>query len=137
VEVDVPTSNDVAVLRPIFFEDDRQWVMIKGDSNDKTNAPYPFIYDNGSFIPAARASLRKGEPRLFTLWVFNAQRDELTWEIAPNARLVSESKPDGSDITKLLFALEQVPPDARELDVVVKKKGSSDQRRVTVPLYVR
>ena len=137
VEVDVPASNDVAVLRPIFFEDGAQWVMIKGDSNDKTNAPYPFIYDNGSFIPAARASLRKGEPRLFTLWVFNAQRDELTWEIAPAARLVSESKPDGSDITKLLFALEQVPADVRELDVVIHKKGSTDQRRVTVPLFVR
>jgi VWFA-related protein len=137
VEVDVPATNDVAVLRPIFFEDGAQWVMIKGNSNDKTNSPYPFIYDNGSFVPAARASLRKGEPRLFTLWVFNAQRDELTWQIAPNARLVSESKPDGSDITKLLFALEQVPADVRELDVVVKKKGSTDERRVTVPLVVR
>jgi hypothetical protein len=111
--------------------------MVKGSSNDKTNAPYPFVFDGESFVPAARANVRNGEPRLFTLWVYNAHRDELTWEIAPHAKLVSESRPDGSDVTKLLFALERVPSDARELGVTIRKKGSSDERRVTVPLFPR
>jgi VWFA-related protein len=134
VDVTVPGVNDVAVLKPMFFEEGAQWVMVKGGSNDKTNAPYPFVLNGESFVPAARASLRKGEPRLFTLWVYNANREELTWEIAPEAKLVSESKPDGSDVTKLLFSLERVPANTRALDVTVRKKGSTDERRVSVPL---
>lgn len=134
VDVTVPGINDVAVLKPMFFEEGAQWVMVKGGSNDKTNAPYPFVLNGESFVPAARASLRKGEPRLFTLWVYNANREELTWEIAPEAKLVSESKPDGSDVTKLLFSLERVPANTRALDVTVRKKGSTDERRVSVPL---
>lgn len=134
VDLTVPAADDVAVLQPLFFESEGQWVMVKGGSNDKTNAPYPFVLNGESFVPAARASLRKGEPRLFTLWVYNANRDELTWEIAPEAKLVSEAKRDGSDMTKLLFSLERVPAETRALDVTVRKKGSSDERRVSVPL---
>jgi hypothetical protein len=134
VDVTVPAADDVAVLQPMFFEEGAQWVMVKGASNDKTNSPYPFVFNGESFIPAARASLRKGEPRLFTLWVYNAHRDELTWEIAPEAKLVSESQPEGSDVTKLLFSLERVPAETHALDVTVRKKGSTDERRVSVPL---
>ncbi len=134
VDVTVPGVNDVAVLKPMFFEEGAQWVMVKGGSNDKTNAPYPFVLNGESFVPAARASLRKGEPRLFTLWVYNTNGEELTWVIEPEAKLVSESKPDGSDVTKLLFSLERVPANTRALDVTVRKKGSSDERRVSVPL---
>jgi VWFA-related protein len=135
LDVSVPSADDVAVLQPLFFEDAGQWVMVKGGSSDKTNAPYPFVLDGESFVPAARASVRKGEPRLFTVWVYNAQPDELTWEIAPAAKLVSESRPKGSDVTKFVFALERVSADTRKLDVTIRKKGSSDARRVTVPLF--
>ena len=137
VDIHVPAPEDVAVLQPMFFEEAGQWVMVKGASNDKTNAPYPFVFDGGSFVPAARVNLRKGEPRLFTLWVYNAHKDELTFEFAPEAKLISQAKPDGSDVTKLLFSLERVPEQARALDVTVRKKGSTDERKVTVPLFPR
>jgi hypothetical protein len=134
VNVTVPRVDDVAVLRPFFFEEPGEWVMVKGASNDKSNAPYPFVLNGESFIPAAKATLRSGEPRLFTVWVYNAEPEELTWEIAPEAKLVSET---GGDVTKLVFALERVPPGARELGVTIRKKGSTDERRVTVPIFPR
>ena len=134
LNVSVPGAGDVAVLQPFFFEEPGEWVMVKGGSNDRSNAPYPFVLNGESFIPAARASLRKGEPRLFTVFVYNAEPDELTWVIAPEATLVSET---GGDVTKLVFALERVPAGAKELDVTIRKKGSSDERRVSVPIFPR
>jgi hypothetical protein len=38
-------------------------------------------------------------------------------------------------VTKLVFALERVPPGTRELGVTIRKKGSVDTRRVSVPIY--
>ena len=137
VNITVPAADDVAVSQPLFFEEPAGWVMVKGASNDKSNAPYPFVLDGESFVPAARANLRKGEPRLFTVWIYNAHPDELTWETAPEAKLVSESRPAGTEMTKLVFALERVPSDARELGVTIRKKGSNDTRRVTVPIFPR
>lgn len=139
LDVTVPAEGDVSVMPPIFFEEPAAWVMVKAASKSAGAGavPYPFVLDGESFVPAARASLRKGEPRLFTVWVYNANADELTWEIAPEAKLVSESKPDGGDVTKLVFALERVPAGVNELGVTIRKKGSTDERRVSVPIFPR
>ena len=134
VELDVPADGDVSLVRPLFFAEPGNWVMVKA-ARDDPKAPYPFILGQDAFIPAARATLRKGEPRLFTVFVYNAGADELTWEIAPSAKFVSESKAD--EVTKYVFALEQVPPGAKELSVTLRKKGSADARTVTVPIEVQ
>lgn len=133
IDLEVPAIGDVAITRPFFFDDAGDWVMVKSTSDDP-NAPYPFLLDGDPFIPAVRATLRRGEPRLFTLFVYNAESDELTWDIAPVAKLVSESASEY--VTKLVFALEQIPADANTLDVTIRKKGSTDARRVTVPIRV-
>jgi VWFA-related protein len=134
VDLVVPEPGDVAVVRPLFFADPGNWVMVKSAS-DNPKAPYPFVLGEDTFIPAARATLRKGEPRLFTVFVYNAAADELTWETAPQAKLVSEAR--GEDVTKLLFALEKFPGDLKELAVTIRKKGSTDVRTVTVPVEVQ
>ena len=133
VDIDVPPAGDVAVVRPFFFAEAGNWVMVK-NAGDDPNTPYPFVLGPDTFIPAARATLRKGEPRLFTVFVYNAEPDELTWETAPHAKLVSEARSD--DVTKYLFALERFPNDAKELAVTIRRKGSTDARTVTVPLDV-
>lgn len=131
VDVDVPETDDVAVLQPLFFAEAGEWVMVKA----KTSALYPFVLNGETFIPAARATLRRGEPRLFTVWVWNASPDELAWHIAPEAKLVSQTT--ANEMTKLVFALESLPPGAQELDVTIRKKGSSDERRVRVPIRIQ
>ena len=134
VDLEVPAEGDVSVVRPLFFADAGDWVMVKATGDDP-NAPYPFALGADPFIPSATATLRKGEPRLFTVFVYNADRDELSWEIAPEAKLVSESSSEA--VTKLVFALEGVPSDAKELAVTIRRKGSADARKVTVPIRVQ
>ncbi|MBV8515882.1 MAG: VWA domain-containing protein [Acidobacteria bacterium] len=137
VNLDVAKDGDVAVVQPLFFQQaaGADWIMVKADS--KKPQPYPFVLGGESFVPDARATLRAGEPRLFALYVYNAEPDELTWDIAPTAKLVSQNRPAGGDVTQYVFALENVPHDARELGVTIHKKGSSDERHVTVPIVVR
>ena len=130
VELEVPAEGDVSMVRPLFFAEPGSWVMVKA-ARDDPKAPYPFMLGADSFIPAARATLRKGEPRLFTVFVYNAGADELMWEIAPQAKLVSQNE------GKYVFALEQVPADAKELAVTIRRKGSADARTVTVPIEIR
>ena len=134
VDLEVPAEGDVAVVRPLFFAEAGNWVMVKA-TRDDPKAPYPFILGEDAFIPAARATLRKGEPRLFTVFVYNAGSDDLTWEIAPEAKLVSATSAD--EVTKFVFALEQIPADVKELAVTMRKKGSSDARTVTVPIEIQ
>jgi VWFA-related protein len=134
VDLTVPENNDVAVVRPLFFQPPDDWVMIKA-TRDKTDAPYPFMIAGETFIPAARATLRKGEPRLFALFVYNASPEELAFDIVPAATLVSQTGSD--EVTKYVFALDRIPEDAKELGVTVRKKGSTDERRVSVPIEVQ
>ena len=137
IDLEVPAESDVALMQPMFFADEGSWIMVKSDSRDKKATPYPFVVGGESFIPDARATLRKGEPRLFTVWVWNAEPEELTWEIAPEAKLVSEAKADANGMAKFVFALEKVPANAQELGVTIRKKGSGDARRVSVPIRIQ
>lgn len=131
IDLTVPEPNDVAVVRPLFFDDAGNWVMVKA-ARDQATTPYPFVISGDPFIPAARATLRKGEPRLFALFVYNADPDELTIDVTPTATLVSQATTD--EVTKFVYALERVPAGVNELNVAVRKKGSSDERRVSVRL---
>ncbi|HEX2059739.1 MAG TPA: VWA domain-containing protein [Thermoanaerobaculia bacterium] len=131
VELTVPAHDDVAVVRPLFFDDAGNWVMVKA-ARDQTTTPYPFVVGGNPFIPAARATLRKGEPRLFALFVYNADPDEITVDVTPAATLVSQAASD--EVTKFVYALERVPAGVDELHVAVRKKGSADERRVSVPI---
>lgn len=134
IDLTVPVTGDVAVVRPLFFQPPDDWLMVKA-TRDKADAPYPFMIGGETFIPAARATLRKGEPRLFALFIYNADPDELTLDFVPNATLVSQTASD--EVTKYVFALDRFPNDATELGVTVRKKGSPDARRVTVPIEVQ
>jgi VWFA-related protein len=134
VDVNVPASGEISVVRPLFFQPADDWVMVKS-TRDTTDVAYPFIVGGETFIPATHATLRKGEPRLFALFVYNADPDELTFDITPNATLVSQSASEF--VAKYVFALDHVPDNASELAVTVRKKASTDARRVAVPLDVQ
>ena len=145
-DVAVPSGSDVAVLPPFFVEEPGKWLMVKGASHDATNSGYPFQINGDPFIPSASVHMRSGEQRQFALFVYNATPEELAWEaslrgsngdshsVSPN--LLQEIHRD--DVTKLMF---QYKPEDRDdgsdrLDVTVHKKGSNDERRVSVPLTV-
>ncbi|HEY6844134.1 MAG TPA: VWA domain-containing protein [Thermoanaerobaculia bacterium] len=143
-DIAVPSVNDVAVLPPFFVEQAGKWLMVKGSSHDRTNAGYPFQIGGDPFIPSAAVRMRRGEAREFALFVYNVTPDELAWETnvadsngtehAVTAKLLQETH--GNDVTKLVL---QYSPDDRDsaperLDVTIHKKGSSDERKVSVPI---
>jgi len=136
LELEVPAAGDVALGPPLFFAGPQaeDWVLVKS-SRDTATTPYPFVLDGESFIPAARATFAPGESRRFAVFVYNAGSDEITFEIRPEATLVSTA--EGKTVTKYVFALGRVPENVTELGVTIRKKGSTDSRKVSVPIRVR
>lgn len=126
----VPAKNDLAVSQPVF-QDQAQWVMIRGASHDKTNAPYPFELDGTSFIPSAAARVKSGGPRRFVVFVSNAGPDDLTIDTTPEAKLVSKVRSEGG--VKFLFELG-ASPSASMLNVAVHKRGESNAVKTSMKL---
>jgi VWFA-related protein len=146
VDMVVPSGTEVAVLPPFFFEEPGKWVMVRGGSHDPTKAGYPFQINGEPFIPTAAVHVRSGEPRQFAVFVYNASPDELAWEtsgrdaqgtsLATDAKLLKELQ--GGEVTKLMFQYAPSEQDhaIQRLDVTIRKKGSSDERKASVPLTV-
>lgn len=133
LDLAVPAPGEVAVVPPIFLAGPQagEWVMVKS-SRDTAATPYPFVLDGESFIPAANTTVAPGESHQFAVFVYNAASDEITFEITPEAKLVSTT--EGDAVTKYVFTLGNVPVHVTELDVTIRKKGSSDSRKVSVPI---
>lgn len=131
-DVVVPNEDDVSISPPFFVEPAGKWVMVKGGSHDETNAAYPFELNGESFIPTAGVKLEAGAPRKFVIFVYNAEPDELTWELHPDAKLVSQLRSELG--AKVMFETVGAAAAAPALTVTVRKKGSTDVRTSTLPL---
>jgi VWFA-related protein len=143
-DVVVPGVDDVAVLPPLFTDRPGQWLMVKGAVHGD-NATFPFQINGEPFMPSAVARMRHGEPRQFAVFVYNATADEMTWETTltdpAGTRLTAPTllrELQGDFVTKLVFQYDAagVGPGNATLDIVIRKKGSSDARRASVPLVV-
>ena len=134
-DIVVPANGDVAISQPLFLEEPGKWLMIRGSSHDKTNAGYPFVANGQAFIPSAGVSVRRGEPRTFAVFVENASPDELSVESSPKSTIVSQT---GSGLRSLLLLrLDSADASAAALDVVVRKRGSDDLRKSSIPLTMQ
>jgi VWFA-related protein len=130
-DIVVASSSDVAVSPPLFMEAAGHWLMVKGGSHDKTLAPYPFQINGEAFIPSAAVRASDGEPRRFALFVYNASADEMTWDITPPATLVSQMMNGDTGVLKLVFDVAKLEG-ASQVDVTVRKKGSTDSRKTAI-----
>jgi hypothetical protein len=145
-DVVISPARDVSVLPPFFFEEPGKWLMVKGGSHDTTNAGYPFQINGEPFIPSASVNVRNGESRQFAVFVYNAGADEVAWETTvSDASGVAQptstnllKQLQGADVTKLMFqyAPGQLEHGVARLDITVRKRGSSDARKASVPLIV-
>ena len=142
----VSPKSEVAVLPPFFLEEPGKWLMVKGGSHDPDSA-YPFQINGEPFIPSATVRLRSGEERRFAVFVYNAAPDEVAWETsmrdisgtshpAPSSLL---KQMQGQDVTKLMFEYAPGAQDqgASTLDITIRKKGSGDARKASVPVIVQ
>jgi len=128
-EVVVPNGRQLAIAAPVFVEEGKtSWVMVKGTSHDKSNA-YPFELGGQTFVPTTRAT---AESRKFTVLVWNASPNELTWQTSPSAKLLGQMQ--SGSATKLIFELDKFAP-RTALDVTVQKKGAADAPvKLSVPM---
>lgn len=131
----VPRANEVAVTQPLFIEEGGNWLMVKGASHDQTNAGYPFDIGGEMFIPSAAVRVKNGQPRKFTVFVYNATPDELSWEATPHAKSLGSVKTAAG--TKLVMQLDSAPAGASQVDVVVKKKNGAEPLKSTAPIVVQ
>ncbi|HEV7427934.1 MAG TPA: VWA domain-containing protein [Thermoanaerobaculia bacterium] len=142
-DIEVPSTNDVALLPPMFVDDPAAWIVVRGTSHD--DAPYPFHINGEPFLPSASAGVSNGRSRRVALFVFNVEPDELSFDTAAVDVLgphtgapVIVQRLQGVDAMKLL--LDYSPSDLTtgpaSFDITVHKKGSSDARKASVPLVV-
>src|SRR3954469_13187342 len=54
-DVEEPSTNDVAVLPPMFIDDPASWLVVRGAAHD--NASYPFHVNGEPFLPSASAGV--------------------------------------------------------------------------------
>ena len=145
-DVEVFGVDDVAVLPPLFMDDPGQWVLIRGAMHDG-GAPYPFHINGQPFMPSANAELIDGQPRDFALFVLNAGADEVAWETVVTDGAGRTQKPtpvlmkqlQAPSMTKMVFryAAQGMVAGPGKMDVLVHRKGSSDERRSSVALLVK
>ena len=114
-DVVVPEQRAFTVSQPFFMDQGRQWLMIKGASHDKRNAPYPFAVKGESFVPSAGAA-RSDRMRRCVVFVNNALPDQLTVTSSSDATPVAQMQ-TGSGTT-LVY---QVTGDAAKLEIVAER----------------
>jgi VWFA-related protein len=71
--VKVPAASEAVTLPPLFLEEGRQWIMIKGKSRSDADAAaeYPFAIGGESFIPTALAGVKNGGTTQVCLIAYN------------------------------------------------------------------
>jgi len=125
----VPNGQQLALGAPVFVQEGTpSWVMVKGISHDKGNA-YPFELGGDTFVPTTRATT---DSRKFTVLVWNAKPDELSWQTNPSAKFLGHLQ--SGSATKLVFQLDKIDPSAAMLDVTVQKKGATDAMKTSVAI---
>lgn len=69
----IPASADLFTSPPLFLEDAKEWIMVRGKSRRgaDTAPDYPFAIGGESFVPAALPSVHSGDAREICLIAYN------------------------------------------------------------------
>ncbi|HSP94311.1 MAG TPA: hypothetical protein VLU06_07145, partial [Thermoanaerobaculia bacterium] len=71
--IKVAAGSEPHSLPPLFLEEGRQWIMIKGKPRREADATaeYPFAISGDSFVPTALAGIKNGEKTRVCLIAYN------------------------------------------------------------------
>jgi VWFA-related protein len=128
VNITVPAEGQIAILPPIPIDEDGKWLLVRGNRGE--NAEYPFEYGGRTFLPTATANL-SGGPRKVALFIFGAQRADLSFETRPQTKVLGVT--EGNGVTKVVLQIDSAEG-ASALDVTVFKKGIAAGQHTSVPL---
>jgi VWFA-related protein len=129
-DIVVPKPGDVAALQPVPIDEQPKWVLVKGNSHDG-GAGYPFVLNGQQFIPSTVAR-KGGGPQKVAVFLYGAKPDEVTLETTPKTTILGRA--DGLGAAVLVLQLDPADANVASLDITVKKKGTSDSRKVSVPI---
>jgi VWFA-related protein len=129
----VPVSAEAITLPPLFLEDGRQWIMIKGKarSEAEASAEYPFAIAGESFIPTALAGVKNGGTAQVCLIAYNFPGDAAGLQYAGHV-LGADGKAHGKVDLKLLKASDREHQGARKLLLEVHPTGLDPGRYALV-----
>ena len=114
-DVVIPERRAFTVSQPFFMDEESRWLMIKGGSHDRTNAPYPFAVKGESFVPSAGFG-RSAKTRKCVVFVSNAVPDELT--VTSSSEAVPVAQMQAGNGTTLVY---QVTGDASKLEIFAER----------------
>ncbi|HXH37542.1 MAG TPA: VWA domain-containing protein, partial [Thermoanaerobaculia bacterium] len=101
VNITVPAEGQIVILPPIPIDEDGKWLLVR--SNRGENTEYPFDYGGKTFSPTATADM-SGGPRKIALFIFGAQRADLTFETRPQTKVLGVI--EGNGVTKVVLQLD-------------------------------
>ncbi len=129
-DIVIPKPGGITAFQPVPIDEQTKWVLVKGNSHDP-NAPYPFVLNGSQFIPSA-VSRKNGTPQKVALFVYGAKTEELTWQTNPKTTFLGRA--DGAGAAALVLQLDPADANVASLDITVKKKGTNDAKKVSVPI---
>ncbi len=121
--VKVPAGSEPLALPPLFLEEGRQWIMIKGKPRSQADAAaeYPFAISGDSFIPTALAGIKNGEKTRVCLIAYNFPPGET---IGYTGRILGvDGRQHGKMDLKLLQASDAERESARKLLLEFRPSG--------------
>ena len=122
--VRVPSGTEPLSLPPLFLEEGRQWIMIKGKPRNEAeaSAEYPFAIGGDSFIPSALAGIKNGEKTRVCLIAYNFSPTDDA--IGYSGRILGvDGQPHGKLDLKLLEASDAERENARKLLLEFRPSG--------------
>ena len=125
----VPAASELVVSQPLFFDVERPGIVVRGKSHAPDGAPNPFEIGGEAFAPTLRPP---HGARRFAIFVANAAAEQLTFAVAPAAKVVSTESVPG--MVRLLFEIEPVEPQPQWLTVTVRTNGSDRSRTASASL---
>jgi len=144
VDTDVRTAKQTALLPPLFLDDARNWVLVKGTSH--SNAPYPFQLNGEPFVPSARMTVKNGQKQRLAVFVLNTAPDDLVWQLSVTdaggkPHVVSPASAEilkGEGVSKVVvdYTPSDLQPGPATASVSMVKRSSNESQRASAPLVV-
>src|SRR5262249_5903582 len=109
---------------PIFVEQAKEWIMVKARPRSPVEeaAEYPFVIGGESFIPAAFAGTKNGEPSKVCLIVYNVPGEAASLQYSAKA-IGEDGKVHGRVELSLLKASDSERAGARKLLLAMRVWG--------------
>src|SRR5215471_2749130 len=131
--IKVSNSSEATTLPPLFVEDGRQWIMVKGKGKGETDsaAEYPFAIGGESFVPSALAGVKNGGTTQVCVIAYNFPGESNGLQYS--ARMLGvDGKPHGTAHLKLLKASDRERQGARKLLLEFQPTGLGPGRYALV-----